>query len=81
ASVAAPAQGVDATGLAPAATPVAAPTQRALQGADPSVASAATATEHVRDQASLMLAIVDGKITPLSKNASFEEGEGATSPN
>ena len=81
ASVAAPAQGVDATGLAPAATPVAAPTQRALQGADPSVASAATATEHVRDQASLMLAIVDGKITPLSKNPSFEEGEGAVSPN
>jgi hypothetical protein len=36
-------------------------------------------SEHVRDQASLMLAIVDGKITPLSKNASFEEGEGTAS--
>jgi hypothetical protein len=34
---------------------------------------------HVRDQASLMLAIVDGKITPISTNASFEVGTGNVS--
>jgi hypothetical protein len=33
-------------------------------------------SEHVREQAALMLAIVDGQIAPLSENSSFEEGEG-----
>jgi len=33
-------------------------------------------SEYVRDQAGLMLAIVDGNITPISKNSSFEEGPG-----
>jgi hypothetical protein len=32
-------------------------------------------SEPVRDQARLMLAIVDGNVTPVSKNPSFEEGE------
>ena len=38
-------------------------------------------SEHVRDQAGLMLAIVDGNITPISKNHSFEEGKGNLSDN
>lgn len=33
-------------------------------------------SHHVRDQASLMLAIVDGNIRPVSENPSFEEGDG-----
>jgi len=32
--------------------------------------------ENIRHQAWLMLAIADGKITPLSRNPSFEQGEG-----
>ncbi len=38
-------------------------------------------SKQVRDQAGLMLAIVDGNITPISKNHSFEEGEGNLSAN
>lgn len=33
-------------------------------------------SERVREQAALMLAIADGRTTPVSKNPSFEEGEG-----
>ena len=38
-------------------------------------------SEQVRSQAALMLAIADGKITPVSKNPSFEEGKGNSSAN
>ena len=36
-------------------------------------------SQHVRDQASLMLAVADGEISPISANPSFEEGEGQAS--
>jgi hypothetical protein len=43
--------------------------------------AAGSDTESVRDQAALMLAIVDGNITPISQNGSFEEGSGNLSAN